>query len=39
MADKKAEGDAAPANVSLCAESEDIAQGWGFALRGVWNHA
>lgn len=23
---------------SLCADPEDAAQGWGFALRGVWNY-
>jgi len=24
---------------SLCADPETAAQGWGFALRGVWNYA
>lgn len=28
-----------PAHQSLCADSEDVAQGWGYALRGSWNHA
>jgi CRISPR-associated protein Cmr3 len=32
------EEDFAPAGDSLCPETEDVAQGWGFALRGIWNH-
>jgi CRISPR-associated protein Cmr3 len=24
---------------SLCGDPEDLAQGWGFALRGTWNDA
>jgi len=24
---------------SLCADAASVAAGWGFALRGVWNHA
>lgn len=30
------EGDFTPNNTSLCTDDEDVAQGWGFALRGIW---
>jgi CRISPR-associated protein Cmr3 len=33
------EGPFTPPRDSLCADAEDVAQGWGFALRGSWNHA
>ncbi len=32
------EGTFAPAHDSLCSESELVQEGWGFALRGVWNN-
>ncbi len=32
------EGDFRPPGGSLCASQELAAEGWGFALRGVWNH-
>ena len=31
------EGAFAPAGGSLCSDSELVQEGWGFALRGVWN--
>jgi CRISPR-associated protein Cmr3 len=33
------EGPFTPPQQSLCTDSEDVAQGWGFVLRGTWNHA
>jgi CRISPR-associated protein Cmr3 len=33
------DGEFLPGDGSLCTDPEDVAQGWGFALRGVWNHA
>lgn len=33
------EGDFAPKEESLCVAEEDVAQGWGFVLRGVWQNA
>jgi CRISPR-associated protein Cmr3 len=33
------EGPFDPTNQTLCADAEDAAQGWGFVLRGTWNHA
>jgi CRISPR-associated protein Cmr3 len=27
-----------PESRSLCQDEEDAAQGWGFTLKGVWNH-
>ena len=30
------EGDFTPVRESLCTDDEQVAQGWGFALRGVW---
>jgi CRISPR-associated protein Cmr3 len=32
------EGNFDPNQSSVCSDAEDVAQGWGFALRGVWNH-
>lgn len=31
------EGEITPHGGSLCTDAEDIAQGWGCALQGVWN--
>jgi CRISPR-associated protein Cmr3 len=33
------EGPFTPPHQALCADQEDVAQGWGFVLRGSWNHA
>jgi CRISPR-associated protein Cmr3 len=33
------EGPFTPPQQSLCTDSEDVAQGWGFVLRGTWNYA
>jgi CRISPR-associated protein Cmr3 len=33
------EGPFNPPQESLCADAEDVAQGWGFVLRGTWNYA
>jgi len=30
------EGNWVPSNGSLCVDAEDVAQGWGFVLQGVW---
>lgn len=30
------EGEVEPPDGSLCGDAEDVAQGWGFALQGVW---
>ncbi len=32
------EGSFSPPRQSLSADAEDAAQGWGFTLRGTWNH-
>ncbi len=32
-----ADGAGEPPQRSLCGDAEDVAQGWGFALRGVWH--
>lgn len=32
------EGNFEPHRLSLCADDEDIAQGWGHVLRGTWNY-
>jgi CRISPR-associated protein Cmr3 len=32
------EGNFTPANGSFCTDEESVAQGWGHALRGTWNH-
>ena len=31
------EGAFTPASGSLCSDAELVQEGWGFALRGVWN--
>jgi CRISPR-associated protein Cmr3 len=33
------EGPFTPPQDSCCADPEDVAQGWGFVLRGTWNYA
>jgi CRISPR-associated protein Cmr3 len=33
------EGPFSPPQDSFCADPEDVAQGWGFVLRGTWNYA
>jgi CRISPR-associated protein Cmr3 len=33
------ENDVTIEDESLCTDAEDVAQGWGYALRGAWNHA
>jgi CRISPR-associated protein Cmr3 len=32
------EGPFTPPQQSLCTDAEDVAQGWGFVLRGTWNY-
>jgi CRISPR-associated protein Cmr3 len=32
------EGEFSPPHGSFCSDAESAAQGWGMALRGVWNH-
>ena len=33
------EADFSPPIRSVCCDDEQVAQGWGFALRGEWNDA
>jgi CRISPR-associated protein Cmr3 len=32
------DGSFTPPQQSLCTDPEDVAQGWGFVLRGTWNY-